>query len=144
MKWLVLVVPLLSVSAFAGYYHYWSSTQQREMIARKYPGLDQPYGEYRHRDARRDAEDDFARGHPRILTYGLPVPWTREYGEILLRDYGVELKTVAGCVVSAPLVEYVAAYNETIESHLTSVHGPGLFEKAHTEAQALQAERHKR
>jgi hypothetical protein len=144
MKRLVLVIPLLAVSAFAGYYHYWNSTAQKEMIGCTLPRLEEPYGEYRHRNARRDADDDFMHGHPRILTFGLPAPWTHEYGEILRRDYGVELETVAGCVVSTPLVDYVTAYNETIEGYLASVHGPDLFEKAHAEARALYNERHKR
>lgn len=141
MKWFVLLVPLLGVSAFAGYYRHWNATEQRAAIDCKYPRREEPFGEYRHRNARRDAEDDFARGHPRILTYGLPAPWTREYGEILQRDYGVELETVAGCVVSAPLVDYVAAYNQTIEGYLVFVHGPDIFDRAHTEARALYAQR---
>lgn len=143
MKRLVLVIPLLAVSVFAGYYHYWNATQQREMTLSKLPRAEDTHGEYRHRDPRRDAEEDFAHGRPRILTYGLPAPWTQEYGEILQRDYGVELGTVAGCVVSTPLIDYVDAYNETIGGYLTSVHGSDLFDRAHKAAQALYTERHR-
>jgi len=70
------------------------------------------------------------------------VHWIHEYGEILARDYGVELDTVAGCMVSTPLVDYVSAYNQTIEGHLTSIHGADLFDKLTTQAQKLYAERH--
>lgn len=141
MKKLVFIIPLLGVSAFAGYYHYWNIAQQ-EMVSRRPRCIGEVQDRHLHRNARRDAEDDFARGHPRILTYGLPVHWINEYREVLARDYGVKLETVAGCVVSDPLVDYVDTYNETIEGYLVSVHGPDLFDKARREADALYTARH--
>ena len=144
MKRLLIVIPLLGVTAFAGYYHYWNSIHHGESIPCRLPRAAGVDDEYRHRNGKRDAASDIARGHPRILTYGLPVHWIGEYGEILKRNYGVELEAVAGCVVSTPLTDYVAAYNKTMEAHLISLHGPDLFDKASAEAEKLYAERHPR
>ncbi len=57
------------------------------------------------------AQFDVARGHYRVLGYGLPVAWLPEYVSLLRARYGVEYRAVAGCVVSGSVIDYVLAYN---------------------------------
>jgi hypothetical protein len=54
---------------------------------------------------------DVARGHYAILIYGLSAESGPEAARLLRERYGIELRVVAGCIVTKPLVAYVDAYN---------------------------------
>jgi hypothetical protein len=54
---------------------------------------------------------DHAVGRYAVKTYGLPAPWSGEYGRLLRQKYGVELHAVAGCCVAQAQAEYLGGYN---------------------------------
>src|SRR5437867_3902378 len=57
------------------------------------------------------ARYDLARGHYRVLAYGLPPPGVVEYRQLLRERYGVEYRQVALCIVSPSLISYADAYD---------------------------------
>jgi hypothetical protein len=57
------------------------------------------------------AQYDVARGHYRVLLYGLPPLGFPEYARIMQERYGIEYLKVAGCVVSSSLMAYAEGYN---------------------------------
>ncbi len=139
MKRIYFILPCLALTAFAGYFRHWETGfDARKTGYAKDDFLDP----YRHRDGRKDAEADIAHGKLRIVSYGLPVHWAPEYREIMQRDYGVEVDSIAGCVVSGDLVKYAAAYNEVMQARILARHGKQVFDDAVAKAEALYAERH--
>jgi hypothetical protein len=58
------------------------------------------------------AEYDVSRGRYTVLAYGLPSSGRPAYARMLKNQYGIELRTVAFCIVSADLVAYADAYNK--------------------------------
>jgi hypothetical protein len=58
------------------------------------------------------ARVDLARGHYRVLGYGLPPMGMPRYTRLLRDRYGVEYQVVAACIVSKGTLDYVAAYDE--------------------------------
>lgn len=58
-----------------------------------------------------DAALDVARGHFEVQSTGLPARWRPEYARLLRARHGIELRVVAGCVVSDALTAYVRAYD---------------------------------
>ncbi len=141
MKLIHWLVPCVGVVAFAGYYHHWDARHAEEIFSCPTIARD-PFEEYAHRDGRREAEADLVRGMPKLLGYGLPARWTLEYAEILKRDYGVEERAVAGCVVTESIHNYVGAYNEVIVRDLKNRFGSDCMEVAVKKAMALYDERH--
>jgi hypothetical protein len=83
------------------------------------------------------AERDVRAGRLEILIYGLPSASQVEYAQVFRKKYGVEVKVVAGCVVSEALVAYVAGYNEVSESLVKKRFGRQVFEAVEREAEAL-------
>jgi hypothetical protein len=77
---------------------------------------------------------DVARGNYRLLTFGLPPSWRGEYARLLRERYGVELKPVAGCIVSQGLIWYVDAYDEVSAAAATRKYGHDIFEECEKEA----------
>ena len=144
MQRIYFLLPILATSLCAAYYHHWEKQQALEQAALRSrpPVVFDPYEAYAKQDGAKDAKADLAKGTPRLLTYGLPVHWIREFGVVLMRDYGVDQQSVAGCVVSESLVKYTAAYNAGIEDHLRKVHGANVMEEVARKAEALYAQRH--
>jgi hypothetical protein len=58
------------------------------------------------------AEYDVSRDRYTVLAYGLPSSARPAYARMLKNQYGIELRTVAFCTVSADLVAYADAYNK--------------------------------
>ena len=77
---------------------------------------------------------DVHRGRYRLLTFGLPSAWLPEYARLLRERYSVELKPVAGCVVSPALVSYVDAYDKVSESAARRKFGRDIFTECAEEA----------
>jgi len=81
------------------------------------------------------AHFDVARGRYRLLTYGLPVPWLPEYARLLRQKYGIEVKAVAGCVVSSQLTSYVDSYDRVSVAAASRKSGHDIFEECEKEAE---------
>lgn len=58
------------------------------------------------------ARYDVGHGHYKLLAYGLPLGWRSEYARLLKEQYGIEMRTVALCIVSETLRSYVDSYDE--------------------------------
>jgi len=58
------------------------------------------------------AQFDVWRGHHIVLAYGLPSPWRPASAQLLRERYGIEIHTVALCILSETLRSYADSYNE--------------------------------
>jgi hypothetical protein len=58
------------------------------------------------------ARFDVRHGHYMVLAYGLPPAWRSEYARLLKERYGIEVHTVAFCIVSEDLRSYADSYDE--------------------------------
>ena len=81
------------------------------------------------------AHIDVARGHYRLLTYGLPVSWLPEYADLLRERYGVEVHAVAGCVLSPTLMSYVDNYDRVSTAAANRKFGHDVFKECADDAQ---------
>lgn len=89
------------------------------------------------------ASRDVRNGRYIELTYGLPVPWFPRGMELLhQRHPEVELRPVAGCVVTDELVDYVAGYNSYSVKAITRHFGHDVFEEAFNDAKAEYGKAH--
>ena len=77
--------------------------------------------------ARRLADTDFAAGHYRILVYGLRGKQTP--AEERLAKEGVEMKAIAGCIVSDGILEGARVYNEAMREKLKAKLGRDIFDE---------------
>jgi len=75
------------------------------------------------------ARFDLSRGHYRVLAYGLPSPWRPEYARLLRERYGIEIRTVALCIVSRTLVSYADGYNEVSAAAANRKFGHDVFKE---------------
>jgi hypothetical protein len=91
-----------------------------------------------------EAARDIGAGKLIIRTYGEPIVGYYPDKEILAKDYGVELKAVAGCVVSEELVENVRGYNEAQQAEIERRFGEGILGKVERQAQQVYKEYVKR
>src|SRR5271165_1926414 len=57
------------------------------------------------------AHFDVAEGHYAMLIYGLSAGSHSEAARLLRERYGIELRVVAGCIVTKPLIAYIDGYN---------------------------------
>lgn len=78
--------------------------------------------------ARRQAESDFAAGHYLILVYGLRAKQTP--AEERLAKEGVEMKTIAGCIVNEGILEGARVYNEVMRGKLKAKLGRDIFNES--------------
>lgn len=62
------------------------------------------------------AHFDVWRGHYVVLAYGLPSPWRPQYAQLLRDRYGIEVRTVAFCIVSKTLRSYADSYDAVSEA----------------------------
>jgi hypothetical protein len=138
MKRIYLLFPLLALTAFAGFYSRWSA--QRDAATYSCPKFSAD--PYQDRDGHQEAVADIARGKLGVVGYGMPGPWVSEYREVLQRDYGIEYRAIAGCVVSEGILKYAAAYNEAMDRRITALHGAHVFDDAMKKAEALGVQRH--
>jgi hypothetical protein len=89
------------------------------------------------------AHSDLARGHYKILAYGLPPAGAGEYKAILQSRYGVEYQQAAFCIVSPALMKYVDAYDGVTETAIAQKYGHDIFKKSWDEANRKFQEKHK-
>src|SRR5688572_17135573 len=88
-----------------------------------------------------DAKHDIQRGHLELRGYGLPATWLAEYRRLLAERLGVEHKSVAGCVVSEPLIAETRAYNEVMVAEIERRFGGEVLSQLQLEARRLDSER---
>jgi hypothetical protein len=86
-------------------------------------------------EAETEAERDIAAGTLRIKTYGYPVEWIGKYRQLMHNRLGVELMTVAGCVVTEELVENVRGYNRRMKQEIAARFGPNALDDIRKEAE---------
>ena len=82
---------------------------------------------------RADARRDIGKGIYKELIYGLPGPWNQNYALLLKNRYNVELRRVAGCIVTKRLTEYVRGYDEVGEA-AGRRYGRDIFDETYREA----------
>jgi hypothetical protein len=75
------------------------------------------------------ARVDLRRGHYILLAYGLPSPWRPEYAQLLRERYGIEVHTVALCIVSETLRSYVDSYDEVSAAGANRKFGHDVFKE---------------
>ena len=89
------------------------------------------------------AQHDIARGHYRVLAYGLVAGGSSEYKALLHNRYGIEVRVVAGCIVSSALVSYANAYNRESVAAAKKHYGYDVFKECSDEATKQWKENHK-
>jgi hypothetical protein len=75
--------------------------------------------------ARKQAETDFTAGRYRMLVYGMPKAGSER--DKRLAKEGVEVKPIAGCVVSDGILEGARVYNEVMREKLKAKLGRDVF-----------------
>jgi hypothetical protein len=85
--------------------------------------------------AKAEAARDISRGALVIKTFGFPAPWSETYRNMLQSRYNIELRAVAGCCVTPPLIESVKAYNKVAVAEIERRHGKGVLAQVATEAE---------
>jgi hypothetical protein len=78
---------------------------------------------------RLSAHFDLWRGHYIVLAYGLPSPWRPKYAHLLRERYGIEVHTVALCIVSETLRSYADSYNEVSAAAANRNFGHDVFKE---------------
>jgi hypothetical protein len=93
------------------------------------------------RDGKKEAEADLSRSAPKLYLYGKTGADLDERSAVFKQRFGVELVSLAGCIVSEALVTFADAYNEVIEAHIAKKFGASAFEDADREAMRMWKER---
>jgi hypothetical protein len=75
------------------------------------------------------AKIDLWHGKYVYLIYGLEPPERREIARLLQERYRIELRTVAGDIVSQDLVSNVRSYNEVMDATIKSRFGNDVYEE---------------
>ena len=102
--------------------------------------------DYSRRDAakgRSDARNDLRAGKLANEGFGLPAPWASTYDRLLHQRYGVEARSVAGCLVTRDIVGHAVGYNEVMDAEIKRRFGADVFERTAAEAKRISPHRHK-
>ena len=75
------------------------------------------------------ARYDVWRGHYAVLAYGLPPPWRPQYAHLLRERYGIEVRTIALCIVSETLRSYADSYDEVSAAAASHKFGHDVFKE---------------
>ena len=78
---------------------------------------------------RLSAHFDVWRGHYIVLAYGLLSPRRPEYAQLLRERYGIEIHTVALCILSETLRSYADSYNEVSVAAANRKFGHDVFKE---------------
>lgn len=132
MKRINLLIPILGLAAFAGYFAYWKD-QQPVRIESSAAAVD-PYAD---RSGRKEAEAELAAGKLVLIESAPPVSWDRERREIALAKYNLELREREGDVSTEAFAKYADAFNRVMRPKVIARHGRGVFDAIHREAIAL-------
>lgn len=88
------------------------------------------------------AHFDVARGRYRQLAFGLAVPTRSAYARLLGERYGIEMRAVAGCIVSDSLIAYVQGYNKVSAAAANRKWGRDVFQESRQEAGRIWSRTH--
>ena len=80
------------------------------------------------------AEADITSGQLVLRRYGFPSPWQNTYKTLLAERHGVRLDDMAGCVVTAELIDDVREYNRRMEAEIASRFGAEALRDVQAEA----------
>lgn len=130
-----LVVPLLGMLSFAGFYFY----SQRHAPAPA-PVAVKAVDEYASRDGKQEAQAELAAGTLALIETGAAVSWDPERREIARTKYGVELRRPAEAATEG-FARYMDAFNRVMRPAIVAKHGRGFFDELHREAIALAESR---
>ncbi|MBL9188761.1 MAG: hypothetical protein JNK23_14860 [Opitutaceae bacterium] len=157
MKRVYLIIPAALMLAFVVYFRWWGPRTTKVQFAGEspqwwkrnavaiLPPITTTNGdEYEGRDGAHEASLDLRAGKVVLLGYGLPYPWNSELKEIWKREFDVESRDLAGCLVTEALVEYVSSYNRIMHAHIIERFGSGTPEAVYRKARTLYDERHNR
>ena len=75
------------------------------------------------------AHFDVWRGHYVVLAYGLPPPRRHQYAQLMRERYGIEIRTVALCIVSETLRSYVDSFDEVSHTAANQKFGHDVFKE---------------
>jgi hypothetical protein len=75
------------------------------------------------------AHFDVRRGHYVVLAYGLPPEWRPEYAQLLKERYGIDVRTVALCIISETLRSYADSYDKVSIAAVKRKFGHDVFEE---------------
>jgi hypothetical protein len=81
------------------------------------------------------ARRDVRHGHYKLLLYGLPPLRRQQYVQLLQKRYGIEVDTVAYCIVSEPMRSYVDSYDYVSFAAANHKFGHDIFEECWKDAQ---------
>ena len=89
-------------------------------------------------DAEGEARHDIAAGRLALRTYGLPAYWARDYRRLLRERLGVELRSVAGCLIDSKVAGDTFLYNRVMTEEIERRFGAGILKHLEEEAEAMQ------
>jgi hypothetical protein len=75
------------------------------------------------------ARFDVWRGRYSVLAYGLPTTWRPEYARLVRERYGIEVHTIALCIVSETLMSYADSYNQVSVTAANRKFGHDVFKE---------------
>lgn len=105
-----------------------------------------------HHSGRVDAKRDLAKGILANERFGLPVLGLDEHAHIVLSQeeyskflqerFGIELRSVAGCVVNGRIYAHADGYNEIMDAEIERRFGTNFWSRAWEDAYKLSAAKH--
>lgn len=101
------------------------------------PVSSETYSKWAYLAGRSEARRDLQRGHLVTESAGLPLEWTEEYIQLLRQRYGIEDRTLAGCVIDDKITGHIRGYNEVSQVEITRRFGSDVFDRTAKEAQAI-------
>lgn len=132
-----IILPIVLLAAFAGYFAYWKAHQPAKSAEVKVVDA------YAGRDGRKEAEAELAAGKLVLIESAPPVSWDRERREIALAKYGLELRSRPESITTAAFAKYADAFNRVMRPKVIARHGRGVFDAIHRDAIALWEARRK-
>ena len=84
-----------------------------------------------------DARADLRDGKLITETAGFQAPWLSTNTRLLRERYGIELRMVAGCVVTPKILGHIHGYNEVMDVEIERRFGRNVFERTATEAERI-------
>jgi len=134
VKRIYLVLPMVAVALFAVFYARWQTNEKsRASTTARDP--------YANRDGKSEAERELAGGKLVVVRCGLPEDWFREYCQILRTRYEIEVRVIAGCMLTTPIRNYASSFNEVMDKRIKALFGDDVFKKAEGEAKVLFEQR---
>jgi hypothetical protein len=139
MKPIYFLVPLVLLLGFGAFYARYTRIKNKPVGDAVIRTKEDYFNgkQFVGRDGVKEAASDFSRGVPKLLGYGLRME-IPEQAEILKQRFGISEESLAGCIVSEPLVSFANAYNAEILRRVAKAFGPTAFNDAVRDALAAR------